>query len=450
MRIPFVIIFVSFMWNSGVSNESGSWTLKSMSTGVPVEGVRQDQNTLTLISPQEEGAAGYWEKEFPVEGKSWVEFSVERIAVGVSYPRRSCVVRIEWYGANGKPVPSAESVNPTYFGSATTLARPDFPRDHASTSEGQVTVSDRYPVPPAAATAVVQLHLRWAPGGIVKWETPALSVCDPLPERNVVLAAVHASLAGGKRSLQENHEEFLPLIEEAAVQGADLIVLPELLNCKGVTHEYAGAAETIPGNTTRFFGKLSRAHELYLVVGMAEREGKLVYNTAVLLGPEGSVIGKYRKVTLPREEIARGISPGTEYPVFETRFGRVGLMICYDVFHPEVARNLAMNGAEIIAMPIWGGNPALASARCIENGVHLVTSTYTDHDADWMKSAIWNREGERLVTAEEWNSIVATKVDLNQRTYWHGLGDFQARIAREAPVRILEPVFDLPKQDEER
>ena len=169
-----------------------------------------------------------------------------------------------------------------------------------------------------------------------------------------------------------------------------------------------------------------------------EREEKQIFNTAILLGPDGELVGKYRKVTLPREEIEKGISPGHDYPVFSTRFGKVGIMICYDVFFPEVARELSLGGAEIIAMPIWGGNPSLAAARCAENGIYLVSSTYTNHDHNWMKTAIWDREGKRISEATEWGTIVFAEVDLNQRTYWHGLGDFQSRIAREAPVRRAE------------
>jgi predicted amidohydrolase len=250
----------------------------------------------------------------------------------------------------------------------------------------------------------------------------------------VTLAAVHTNLSGKGRSVAENRELFVPLIEDAVSQGADLIVLPELLTCKGVTHDYASVAESIPGPTTDFFSALAKQHDCYLVVGMPEKSGELVYNVAVLVGPDGEVVGKYRKVTLPREEIARGIAPGSEYPVFETRFGKVGLMICYDVFFPEVARRLAMNGAEVIALPIWGGNPRLAAARCAENGIYLVSSTYTNHEQNWMKSAIWNREGDRIETAGEWDSVVVREVDLNQPNYWYGLGDFQSRIAREAPV----------------
>ena len=74
-------------------------------------------------------------------------------------------------------------------------------------------------------------------------------------------------------------------------------------------------------------------------------------------GPIGQIVGKYRKVCLPRTEIEEGFEPGHEYPVFETRFGKVGMMICYDGFFPEVARELSIRGAEVIAWPVAGCNP---------------------------------------------------------------------------------------------
>ncbi len=415
-----------------------SWSLKSPRPDLAVEGKKVDDQNLQLSCPNREGLNGYWERVFPVEGGTWVEFRAIREAVGIEHERRSCVVRIEWYGENGKSVTSPHPVNSAYRGAESTSARPDYPRDKKRLENGSVEVSDRYPVPEDATHAVVQLHLRWAPGGKVSWKNVTLEPCDPPEKRLVRLATVHTQLAGGGRTVSDNQEWFRPFIEKAAGQGADLIVLPELLTCKGVSHDYASVAEPIPGPTTEFFGTLAKEHDCYLVIGLPESDGHLVYNTAVLMGPDGEIVGKYRKVTLPREEIARGIAPGDEYPVFETRFGKVGMMICYDVFFPEVARELSRRGAEVIALPIWGGNPRLAAARCAENGVFLVSSTYTNHEYNWMKSAIWNREGDRLATADEWESVVVHEVDLSRPTYWDGLGDFQARIAREAPVRLAE------------
>ena len=152
------------------------------------------------------------------------------------------------------------------------------------------------------------------------------------------------------------------------------------------------------------------------------------------MGPDGKLVGTYRKVCLPREEIEGGVAPGHRYPVFETRFGKVGMMICWDVHFPEVARNLCNNGAEVIAMPIWGGNPALARARSIENQIYLISSTYTDPNRDWMKSGIWDYEGNLLAVGKEWGKVLVTEVDLDRRKHWPFLGDFKARISRERPV----------------
>ncbi|MEM1444162.1 MAG: carbon-nitrogen hydrolase family protein [Verrucomicrobiota bacterium] len=414
------------------------WTLKAPRPEIAVEGKRGDKGELLLMAGDREGLNGFWEAVVPVEGGQWVEFSALRRCENVEHPRRSCVVRIEWYGKEGKTVESPHRVNPDYFGSDRTAARPDFPRDKETLEGDWIRVSDRYPVPEGAVTAVVQLHLRWAPGGLAEWKEVGLAPSEALPERKVTLAAIHTRLQTEARTPEANREALVPLIKEAAEQGADLIVLPELLTCKGVKAEYSELAEPIPGPSTDFFGELAKKHDCYLVAGLVEKESELVYNVAVLLGPSGEVEGVYRKVALPREEIAKGIAPGSDYPVFETRFGKVGMMVCYDVFFPEVARNLAANGAEVIALPIWGGNPRLAAARCAENGVFLVSSTYTDHEADWMRTAIWDREGDRLADAQEWETVVVHEVDLNETTYWGGLGDFQSRIAREAPVRVAE------------
>jgi predicted amidohydrolase len=113
-------------------------------------------------------------------------------------------------------------------------------------------------------------------------------------------------------------------------------------------------------------------------------------------------LGKYRKVTLPDGEWEGGLTPGRDYPVFETPFGKVGMMICYDGFFPEVARELTLKGAEVIAWPVWGCNPQLAKARAAENHVYLVSSTYEPISSNWMLSAIWSHTGDLLGVGREW------------------------------------------------
>ncbi|MEM7144132.1 MAG: carbon-nitrogen hydrolase family protein [Verrucomicrobiota bacterium] len=394
---------------------------------------KSDNNThLVLQSPGDKGCNGHWAHTFEIEGSKHYHFQAFRLAENVATPNQSILVRIEWSDADGNRVSSPHPVNATYFGTGTDHARPDFPRDQGLTADGWTEVSDTYLAPPDATQAEVQLTLRWTPNGRVAWRDITMEACPAPKPRKVILATVHSDLRGGESALQ-NLDQLKPLIQEAGAKNADLLVLPECVDTKSNGLTVAEGADSLD-ECTAFLGDLAKEYNMYIVAGLHEREDNLIYNVAVLLNPDGELAGSYRKCTLPREEIAGGVQPGREYPVFDTRFGKLGMMVCYDVFHPEVARNLALNGAEIIAVPVWGANPTLAAARCIENHVYLVTSTYTDHDHDWMKSAIWDREGQRLAEGTKWNTLVLAEVDLNQPTYWRHLGDFQSRIQRERPL----------------
>jgi predicted amidohydrolase len=227
---------------------------------------------------------------------------------------------------------------------------------------------------------------------------------------------------------QENLTQFAGFIDKAGEQKADIVCLPEGITVVSTGKNYLEVSEPVPGPTTNFLGQLAKKYKMYIVAGIYEKEGPIVYNTAVLMGRDGKLVGKYRKVTLPREEIDGGITPGDSFPVFETDFGKIGIMICWDVYFPEPARMLAQKGAEIILLPIWGGDLTLAKARAIENQIYLVSSTYD------MKTGVFDKTGKLLVEGTKENPVAVIDVDLNQRELFPYLGEFRNRIKRELPA----------------
>lgn len=160
----------------------------------------------------------------------------------------------------------------------------------------------------------------------------------------------------------------------------DLLVLPEFF-ATGYQfisqEEVAEFSERIPdGFTTKFLADLSRQRNCYIVAGLPERDGDRFYNSAVLTGPEG-FIGVYRKTHLFFEEKLY-FDPGDKgFRVWDTKVGRIGIMICFDWFFPESMRTLALMGADIVAHPsnlVLPYCPKAMPIRCLENRVYTVTA----------------------------------------------------------------------------
>jgi predicted amidohydrolase len=188
-----------------------------------------------------------------------------------------------------------------------------------------------------------------------------------------------------------NITKSVSLIHEAAKNGAQLIVLPEMCNAGYVFESRSEAyeqGEPIPdGPTCEAWTKAAHEEGIFLVSGMIEKEDYRLYNTAVLIGPEG-YIGKYRKLH-EWDSAKLFLEPGNlGLPVFTLPFGRLGMMICYDGWFPEVPRVLALKGADIICDPSnWVVLPTQSkenywalpahSAHAIFNSVYLVCADRT-------------------------------------------------------------------------
>lgn len=137
------------------------------------------------------------------------------------------------------------------------------------------------------------------------------------------------------------------------------------------------ATQTVPGETTEAIGNACRKHNIYAIVGLLERDGEIIYNSAFVAGPEG-LVANYRKCHLPYLGIDRFTGRGAALPVIDLPFARIGILICYDVRFPEAARSLTLQGADMIVVPTnWptGAESApefLTRARAWENRVYLV------------------------------------------------------------------------------
>jgi len=178
-----------------------------------------------------------------------------------------------------------------------------------------------------------------------------------------------------------NLEKILTKARLAATNGADLVVFPEcaLTGYMFASREEAlGFVESIPGPSTDTLADYCQKTGVHLVVGLLEIDGDRCYNAAVLVGPDG-LAGKYRKNHLPFLGVDRFVNRGDElFGVYATPIGNVGIHICYDCNFPESARVMALQGADILALPTnWPtgrGNIAryVVNTRALENKVHVV------------------------------------------------------------------------------
>lgn len=178
---------------------------------------------------------------------------------------------------------------------------------------------------------------------------------------------------------EENIKRTIGLIERT---NADLLVLPELCTTGYLfisDEEVSEMAEEIPGPTTEAWGEISSKRNLFLVAGIAERSGDTIYDSAVLICPDGR-IEVYRKAHLFDEE-KQWFSPGdTPFEVYDIGIAKIGMMVCFDWFFPEVARILSLKGAEIICHPANLILPYCQDAmitRCLENRVFAITCNRT-------------------------------------------------------------------------
>ncbi|MGR6034752.1 MAG: carbon-nitrogen hydrolase [Candidatus Nitrosoglobus sp.] len=250
---------------------------------------------------------------------------------------------------------------------------------------------------------------------------------------------------------QENLRHSMQGIREAAAQGANLVLLPELHTnhyfCQNEDTQYFDLAEPIPGPSTEIFGALAAELKVVLVISLFERRAPGIYhNTAVVLETDGSIAGRYRKMHIPDDPGFYEkfyFTPGDlGFTPINTSIGRLGVLVCWDQWYPEAARLMAIAGAELLLYPsAIGWNPeddeaeksrqqeawiTVQRAHAIANGLPLLSSNRVGMELNpnqqipgiqfWGTSFIAGPQGELLARgpADE-AAVLVAEIDL-QRT----------------------------------
>lgn len=378
---------------------------------------------LSLASGGKRFVYGGWRCRLEgIEAGSWYRFRGRALPREIATLRESVSILLRWRGDYGN------GVAPTYVW--------DYRR--AKQPAGALEFDRVAQAPPKTNALEIELVLQWTAAGSVTFDKLSFTRSDPPAARKVRVAALWLR-PRNSNTPSDSVEQFAVLAEKAASEHhPDIMVLGETINHIGAKQTLDEKAESIPGAATERLGRVARRHRSYIVFGMVEREGINIFNTGVLLDREGKVAGKYRKVQLPREEVAGGIAPGDSFPVFATDFGKVGVMICHDASFVEPARELALNGAELILVPIWGGRQPLVRARAIENGIWLATSGY-DYDSE-----IIDPLGRVLASVphDKGPAVAVAEIDLSERFREEWIGDWRDTVSkqrRSTPYRFRIP-----------
>ena len=238
----------------------------------------------------------------------------------------------------------------------------------------------------------------------------------------------HACTADPAANLQKT----LALAEQAAQRGAKIICTQELFRsqyfCQSENHDNFKLAESIPGPSTEAFQKLARQYGVVIVASLFEKRASgLYHNTAVIIDADGSLLGIYRKMHIPDDPLFYEkfyFTPGdTGFRAWQTKFGRIGVLICWDQWYPEAARLTAMQGAEILFYPTaigWhprekvqlgakqhGAWETIQRGHAVANGCYVAAVNRSGHEAPaggdglefWGQSFVAGPQGALLAKA---------------------------------------------------
>ena len=302
---------------------------------------------------------------------------------------------------------------------------------------GRITFSRTLIAPTDAKHLTLRATFRWSTTGEAVWSMPDIEALGSADTSGSTRVAVVTGTVTDRSRKFETIEDcvdlYHPLCEQAVADGAQLVCLPEIALQYGMPGHALDIAVPIDSADVRKFADLASSSGALILLGLFERDGDAIHNTAALFGPNG-LVGRYHKVHLAvGGESESGIMPGDGFPVFATNLGRIGCNICMDSSAAESSRSVGLGGAEFLLLPIMGdhradrwtkGRPvfnegrwkAIMRTRAMDTQVCMVVARNTSQG-----SCIIDRKGEILA----WNEgdrpyIVADVPKSNEYRTWNG------------------------------
>ena len=278
---------------------------------------------------------------------------------------------------------------------------------------------------------------------------------------------------GCSSDAKENLNKAILGIREAAAKGANIVCLQELFTslyfCDVEDYENFKLAEAIPGATTDELSVVAKETGVVIIASLFEKRAQgLYHNTTAVIDADGSYLGKYRKMHIPDDPAYFEkfyFTPGDlGYKVFETKFAKIGVLICWDQWYPEAARLTSLMGAEILFYPTaigWATSQdeptnteqynawqTIQRSHAIANGVHVVSVNRVGFEQDgamkfWGGSFVSNPFGTLLAKgSHEDEEVIVTEIDLDKtdsyRTHWPFLRDRRIDSYGEIVKRFID------------
>jgi predicted amidohydrolase len=236
---------------------------------------------------------------------------------------------------------------------------------------------------------------------------------------------------GTTRTIDDNREIAEKYLHIAGERRSDIAVLPEMFLYRGVPNtndNLKNWAQETPGSDTEFFGEIAQAHSMYIICPLHQRVGDVFYNASVLIDRQGEVVGAYHKThPVPVEVTEWGTALGESIPVFDTDFGKISMMICFDIYYPELVRVQTLKGAEIVFWSTMTSGPTEFTletqllARAIDYNVFMVESNYIEPPPYrlWQhagqhhgRAKVVDRSGSILADTGHHDGVATATVDL--------------------------------------